>query len=88
MAKAFNVNFASIYDQIGAQRARPSCLYCGEDDARQITEQLIADPGYDPVLVGGLEHARALEDFLPVFMGILQSGAGPTFYRFAPPGEL
>ena len=88
VAKAFNANFAVIYDHIGEQRAKPSCLYCGDEEARQVTEQLIADAGYEPVLVGGLDHARALEDFVPVLMGIRQSGAGPTFYRFAPPGEL
>ena len=31
-----------------------------------MTEQLIRDAGYEPVGVGGLESARALEDFVPV----------------------
>lgn len=26
-AKAFNVNFAQLYDRIDEQRVRPSCLY-------------------------------------------------------------
>jgi hypothetical protein len=34
--------------------------------------------------VGGLESARALEDFVPELLGKI----GPAFYRFAPPGEL
>ncbi len=42
-AKSFNINFAVLYDQIGAQRARPSNLYAAEDDAREVTEQLIRD---------------------------------------------
>lgn len=88
VAKAFNANFATLYDQIGRQRARPSCLYSADEEARQVTEELIRDAGYDPVFVGGLEQARPLEDFLQVFMGIAQSGAGPTFYRFGKPGEL
>ena len=49
-----------------------------------MTERLIRDAGYEEVGVGGLESARALEDFVPgVFVKI-----GQVFYRFAPPGEL
>ena len=84
VAKAFNANFAVLYDQIEAQRVRPSCLYAADDEAREATEQLIRDAGYDPVGLGGLEHARALEDFTA---GVLAK-IGRVFYRFAPPGEL
>jgi predicted dinucleotide-binding enzyme len=84
VAKAFNANFAKLYGQIGEQRARPSCLYAADDEAREVTEQLIRDAGYDPVSVGGLENARALEDFVPGLLGKI----GQVFYRFAPPGEL
>jgi 8-hydroxy-5-deazaflavin:NADPH oxidoreductase len=63
---------------------RPSCLYAADDEARAVTEQLIRDAGYDPVSLGGLENARALEDFVPGVLG----KAGQVFYRFAPPGEL
>jgi hypothetical protein len=84
VAKAFNANFAALYDQIGEQRVRPSCLYAADDEAREVTEQLIRDAGYDPVSVGGLENARALEDFVPGVLGKI----GRVFYRFAPPGEL
>ncbi len=84
VAKAFNANFAVLYDQIGEQRVRPSCLYAADDDAQEVTEQLIGDAGYEPVSVGGLENARALEDFVPGVFGKI----GRVFYRFAPPGEL
>jgi len=84
VGKAFNANFATLYGQIGAQRARPSCLYAAEEGAREATEQLIRDAGYEPVGLGGLENARALEDFV---IGVLAK-AGQVFYRFAPPGEL
>jgi predicted dinucleotide-binding enzyme len=84
VAKAFNANFAALYDAVGDQRTRPSCLYAADDEAREVTEQLIRDAGYDPVSVGGLEHARALEDFVPGVLGKI----GRVFYRFAPPGEL
>lgn len=84
VAKAFNANFAALYDEVGSQRVRPSCLYAADDGAREVTEQLIRDAGYEPVSLGGLESARALEDFVPGVLG----KAGRVFYRFAPPGEL
>jgi 8-hydroxy-5-deazaflavin:NADPH oxidoreductase len=84
VAKAFNANFAAVYDQIGEQRARPSQLYAADDEARDVTEQLIRDAGFEPVSVGGLENARALEDFVTGVLGKI----GRVFYRFAPPGEL
>ena len=88
-AKAFNTVFARIYDEVGAQRVRPSCLYCGDDDARDITHALIADAGFDPVGLGDLSYAAALEDFLlNVIFPVAQSGQGPFFYRFAGAGDL
>ena len=86
VAKAFNANFARLYDRIDEQRVRPGCLFAADDDARAVTEQLIRDVGYDPIGVGGLENARALEDFVPNLLGKVDGG--PVFYRFAPPGEL
>lgn len=88
VAKAFNANFAMLYDQIDEQRVRPSNLYAAEDGARAVTEQLIRDAGYDPVFVGGLEQARVLEDHLSLMFGIAQGGLGQFFYRYARPGEL
>ena len=84
VAKAFNANFTLLYDQIGDQSVQPSCLYAADDEAKEVTEQLIRDAGYDPVSVGGLESARALEEFVPDLLGKI----GRVFYRFAPPGEL
>ena len=84
VSKAFNANFTVLYDQIGEQRVQPSCLYAADEEAQEVTEQLIRDAGYDPVSVGGLENARALEDFVPGVFGKI----GRVFYRFAPPGEL
>jgi len=84
VAKAFNANFAALYDQIRQQRVPPSCLYAADDKAREVAERLIRDVGYEPVSVGGLENARALENFVP---GLLAK-IGRVFYRFATPGEL
>jgi predicted dinucleotide-binding enzyme len=84
VAKAFNANLAVLYEEIANQRTRPSCLYAADDEVRDVTEQLIRDAGYERVSVGGIENARALEDFVPgVFAKI-----GWVFYRFAPPGQL
>lgn len=88
VAKAFNTVFAALYDQVSEQRARPSCLYCGEDAAKETTAQLIRDASYDPVDAGGLENARLLEDFLRILMAVSNAGLGRTFYRFAKPGEV
>jgi predicted dinucleotide-binding enzyme len=53
-----------------------------------VTEQLSRDAGYDPVSLGGLEYARAMEDGLRLLFAANQAGLGPFFYRFAKPGEL
>ncbi|HKN64463.1 MAG TPA: hypothetical protein VJV76_09065 [Gaiellaceae bacterium] len=87
-AKSFNLNFANVYDEIGNQRVRPSNLYCAEDEAREVTEQLIRDAGYDPIYAGGLERARMLEDHLELLFAVNRAGLGPFFVRYAPPGEL
>jgi 8-hydroxy-5-deazaflavin:NADPH oxidoreductase len=87
VAKSFNLQYATLYERIGEQRTRPSNLYAAEDGARPLTEQLIRDAGYDPVFVGGLDYARALEDATAVFRGIRHE-LGPYFHRYAKPGAL
>jgi predicted dinucleotide-binding enzyme len=87
-AKAFNLNFAAIYEKIDEQRARPSNLFCAEEGAREATEQLSRDAGYEPVSAGGLDKARLLEEHLALMFAINQAGLGPFFYRIARPGEL
>jgi predicted dinucleotide-binding enzyme len=87
-AKSFNLNFARVYDEIANQRVRPSNLYAADDEAREVTEQLIRDAGYEPVYAGGLEQARALEDHLGLLFAVNTAGLGPFFYRYAALGEL
>ena len=84
VVKAFNTVFARLYDQIGEQRVRPSCLFCGDDAAKTVATQLIGDAGYEPVDAGGLENARLLEEFVK----LLFAADGPVFYRIAKPGEV
>jgi 8-hydroxy-5-deazaflavin:NADPH oxidoreductase len=48
-AKSFNINFASLYDRIGEAGSTPSNLWCGDEEARQVVEQLNRAAGYEPV---------------------------------------
>lgn len=88
VAKSFNVNFAVLYDEVAKQRVRPSNVFATDEDAREVTEQLIRDAGFDPVYVGGLDKARMLEDHLGFVMAVNQGGLGRFLYRYAKPGEL
>jgi predicted dinucleotide-binding enzyme len=87
-AKAFNLNFALVYDEIAKQRVRPGNLFAADDGAREAAEQLSRDAGYDPVYVGGLDKARAMEDALGLIFAVNRAGLGPFFYRMAKPGQL
>jgi predicted dinucleotide-binding enzyme len=86
-AKSFNTNFARLYDQIGQAKSKPSNLWSGDEEAREVVEHLINDAGYEPVYAGGLENARMQEDFLQLSGGI-SNEIGRFFYRFAPPDQL
>jgi 8-hydroxy-5-deazaflavin:NADPH oxidoreductase len=88
VVKAFNTNYAALYEQVAEQRVPPSNLYAGDDQARAVVEQLSRDAGYAPLYAGGLDKARALEDRLQLEQGIATNGLGPFFYRYAKPGEL
>lgn len=88
VAKAFNCNFAKVYDEIEFQRVPPGNLYAAEDGAVEIVEQLSRNAGCEPVSAGGLGSARMLEDHLGLMMAISEGGLGQFFYRYAKPGEL
>src|SRR5215203_4857060 len=87
-AKSFNANFASLYERIGEASSTPSNLWCGDEEARQVVEELNRDAGYEPVYAGPLENASAQENFLKLIGGIAQGGMGAFFYRIAPPDQL
>jgi 8-hydroxy-5-deazaflavin:NADPH oxidoreductase len=87
-AKAFNVNFAAVYDRLGEASKTPSNLWSGDEEAREVAEQLSRDAGYEPVFAGGLENARAQEEFIKLVFGINQGGMGAFLYRIAPPEQL
>ncbi|MFI7347257.1 dinucleotide-binding protein [Streptomyces sp. NPDC049936] len=86
VAKSFNMNFGALFDAVREQRVRPSNWYVADEEAREVTERLIRDAGYDPVRVGDLSRARDFEDAVWLLMGI--EPVGGVLYRFAVPGEL
>src|SRR5437588_5768559 len=63
-AKSFNVNFAALYDQIASASTRPGNLWCGDEETREVVEQLSRDAGYEPIYAGGLDNAAAQEGFI------------------------
>jgi 8-hydroxy-5-deazaflavin:NADPH oxidoreductase len=87
-AKSFNINFAAIYDRIDGASARPGNLWCGDEEARAVVEQLNHDAGFDPIYAGGLENAALQESMLRLVFSINRGGMGPFFYRMAPPDEF
>jgi 8-hydroxy-5-deazaflavin:NADPH oxidoreductase len=87
-AKSFNINFATLFGRLGEASARPSNLWCGDEQARAVVEQLNRDAGYEPVYAGGLENAPLQEAFLQLVFAIHQAGMGPFLYRMAPPEQL
>ena len=87
-AKSFNLNFAALYDRIPEAASTPSNLWCGDEEARQVVEQLNRDAGYEPVYAGPLDNAAAQENFLKLMFAINQGGLGRFFYRMAPPDQL
>jgi 8-hydroxy-5-deazaflavin:NADPH oxidoreductase len=88
VAKSFSTNAARAYDEVAKQERRPGNIYAADDDARDVTEQLIRDAGYEPLNAGGLENARAVEDFIGLMGAVSQSLGGASFYRIARPGEI
>jgi predicted dinucleotide-binding enzyme len=66
----------------------PSNLWCGDEEARRVVEQLNRDAGYEPVYAGPLENAALQENFLRLVFAINRGGPARFCYRMAPPGRL
>jgi 8-hydroxy-5-deazaflavin:NADPH oxidoreductase len=86
-AKSFNLNFARLYGQIDKAHSRPSNIWSGDEEARDVVEQLNRDAGYDPVYAGGMDKTGVQEQGLALIFAVSQA-SGPYFYRIAPPDEL
>ncbi|MBV8216858.1 MAG: hypothetical protein JO325_00220 [Solirubrobacterales bacterium] len=87
-AKSFNLNFAAIYDEISGSRTAPGNIWCGDEEAREVVEQLNRDAGFHPIYAGGLEKAGLQETSLQLWFAIAQGGMGPFFIRIAPPDQF
>jgi len=87
-AKSFNTNFAALYERIGEAHSTPSNMWSGDEEARQVVEQLNRDAGYEPAYAGSLENAAVQETFIKITAGIRRGGMGPFLYRIAPPDRL
>ena len=85
-AKAFNLNFAKLYGQLGSAESPPGNIWSGDAEARGVVEQLNRDAGYEPVYAGGLEKAAAQEAAMGLF-GALAGANGQFFYRIASGGS-
>ncbi len=86
-AKSFNLNFARLYDQVDQAKSRPSNIWTGDEEARDVVEQLNRDAGYDPVYAGALDKAATQEHGIGLIFAISQA-SGPFFYRMANPDEF
>jgi len=87
-AKSFNLNFVALQDQLGKTGSRPSNLWCGDEEAREVVERLNRDAGYEPVCAGPLENAAQVEAAIGLIFEIGKAGTGQFFYRMAAPGDF
>jgi 8-hydroxy-5-deazaflavin:NADPH oxidoreductase len=86
-AKSFNLNFARLYDRVAETKSRPSNIWSGDEEARDVVERLIRDAGYEPAYAGGLDKASVQEQGVALLFAISQA-SGPFVYRIAPPDQL
>jgi 8-hydroxy-5-deazaflavin:NADPH oxidoreductase len=86
-AKSFNLNFATQYGKLGSASSRPSNIWSGDEEAREVVEQLNRDAGYEPVHMGGLDKAATQEQGIGLWFAIFQA-TGPFVYRIAAPEQL
>jgi predicted dinucleotide-binding enzyme len=63
-------------------------LWCGDEEARQVVEQLNRDAGYELLYAGSLENAVLQENFLKLEFAINRGGLGRFFCRMTPPDQL
>ena len=88
-AKAWNVNFGALYDQVAGASTPPGDIWCGDEEAREAVETLHRDAGFDPICAGPLANASKQEAMLDIVFAIVKDGGmGPFFYKFAPPEQF
>jgi len=88
-AKSFNANPAALYGRLGEASSTPSNLWCGDEEAREVVEQLNQDAGFEPLYAGPLENAAEQEALATgKLTASIFEGMGPYLYRFATPDRL
>jgi predicted dinucleotide-binding enzyme len=88
-AKAWNINFGALYEQVADASTPPGDLWCGDDEAREVVETLHRDAGFEPICAGSLANAAGQEALIALAFGIAKEGGmGPFFYKFAPPTQF
>jgi len=78
----------ALLGRVSEARAKPSNMWCGDEETREVVEQLTRDAGYEPVYAGGVENAAHQEAYINLVFAIAQGGLGPFLYRMAPPDQL
>jgi 8-hydroxy-5-deazaflavin:NADPH oxidoreductase len=74
-----------VFYEARRKTTRPSLVYCGDDEqAKNLTADLIKDAGFDPVDAGSLRFARYTEPFALLIAALAyESKVGPErAYRF------
>ena len=85
-AKAFNLNFGSLFDAAGAAVDPPHNLWVGDEGARAAVERLSRDIGMEAIHGGPLERAATQEAFAHLLIAAVKDkDAGLLFYRFFAP---
>lgn len=88
-AKAWNINFGALYDQVADASTPPGDIWCGDEEAREAVETLHRDAGFEPISAGPLANASKQEAMLDIVFAIVKEGGmGPFFYKFAPPAQF
>lgn len=86
-AKSFNLNFARLHDRLDQAKNRPSNIWSGDEEARDVVEQLNRDAGYEPVYAGGMDKTAVQEQGIALIFAVSQA-SGPYFYRIASPDDF
>jgi predicted dinucleotide-binding enzyme len=63
-------------------------LSASDAGARETTERLIRDAGFDPIHLGDLGQTPLLESLIALTVVLDRGELGPCFLRFNRPGEL
>src|ERR1700759_415301 len=77
-AQAWNINFASLYDQVADASTPPGDIWCGDEEAREVVEGPHRAAGFEPVCAGSLANASKQEAMLDIVFAIVKEGGlGP-----------